>query len=91
MQKCSSALCNRCISTTHRTGYVTAEVAGVTQYWCSSLCFEDWQKQNMVFLVAAHPFRAPTSRLKTPGYITGRDTGDENDYRHRPLKIPITG
>jgi len=41
----------------------------------------------MVFIVAADPFRRPTTKLRTAGYISGRDVGDENDYR--PQKVPI--
>lgn len=56
MHRCTNALCCRLISTSHRHGFIRAEVVGITQYWCSAACFEQWKQQNAVFTEAADPF-----------------------------------
>lgn len=50
MHKCANAMCNKLINL--RGSYITTEVVGCREYWCSQECFDEWNRQNLVFKVA---------------------------------------
>lgn len=54
MQRCKSDTCHRLIPTS-RKSHVRAEVFGHHEYWCDSKCYNDWLKQNLVFMQVTEP------------------------------------